>query len=91
MSNNGYPVYKDQYGHEHTIIGWAIGFPRCNWEWFATEKDKECEGIYFGYVMGFEDEWGSFSVDELKENGIRFITNPRELQGLMPPPGWTKV
>jgi len=34
--------------------------------WYATEYDQECR-VFFGYVTGLhEDEWGSFSLDELE-------------------------
>lgn len=54
------------------------------------QQDDEFEDIYFGYVMGDEDEWGDFSTSELKENGIKFYTEPKDLQAIMPPQGWTK-
>lgn len=40
------------------------------WYWFATEKMDE--NTYFGFVQGFEEEWGDFSLLEL---------NPLILQG----------
>jgi len=46
------------------------------WYWFATEKVQEqtslIEGrwvkdtIWFGFVQGFEEEWGDFSQAELE-------------------------
>lgn len=47
------------------------------WYWFATEKshtqDSQIDGkiyegdqIWFGFVQGFEEEWGSFSQAELE-------------------------
>jgi hypothetical protein len=49
-----------------------------NWTWFATEyypKDRE----FFGYVCGHEDEWGNFSLDELKEVKVRGLGIERDL------------
>jgi hypothetical protein len=40
--------------------------PDSNWTWYATEYDPE-NRIFFGYVIGFEDELGYFSLDELEE------------------------
>ena len=38
------------------------------WYWFATEaEDTEDGKIYFGFVQGFEEEWGYFSEKELNE------------------------
>ena len=46
------------------------------WYWFATEKAWEQtsvikgkpvkDTIYFGFVQGFEEEWGNFSLAELE-------------------------
>jgi len=47
------------------------------WYWFATEKaykqDSQIDAhvykndtIWFGYVQGFEDEWGYFSQAEIE-------------------------
>ena len=39
------------------------------WYWFATElEDDDYMGhsLYFGYVQGFESEWGSFWMGELQ-------------------------
>ena len=38
--------------------------PTGNWTWYATEFDGE--DTFFGLVDGFELEWGSFSLSELK-------------------------
>jgi len=39
--------------------------PASSWNWYATEFDPATR-IFFGYVCGFEDEWGPFSLDELE-------------------------
>ena len=46
------------------------------WYWFATEKVQEQESliagkyvkdtIWYGFVQGFEEEWGDFSQAELE-------------------------
>ena len=38
--------------------------PTGSWTWYATEFDGE--DTFFGLVDGFELEWGSFSLSELK-------------------------
>ena len=40
--------------------------PDANWTWYISELDRE-NNIAFGYVQGLASEWGSFSLDELKE------------------------
>lgn len=37
------------------------------WKWYITEYNKK-ENIAFGYVQGFEEEWGYISIEELEEN-----------------------
>ncbi len=39
--------------------------PEGYWTWYATEYDPET-GIFFGYVVGYFSEWGSFSLADLK-------------------------
>jgi len=38
--------------------------PCGSWTWYATEYDPK-ERLFFGYVRGFENELGYFSLDEL--------------------------
>ena len=83
-----YPVFINPKGTEYTCIAWACGFPKLNWEWYAFEE--EAEGIYFGYVMGFENEYGTFSEAELKENGIKLFKTAKELNEISPPIGWKR-
>lgn len=42
--------------------------PMGSWTWYATEYDVE-DKIFFGYVVGSEKEWGSFSLEELESIG----------------------
>ena len=39
--------------------------PTSNWTWYAVEFDGN--DTFFGYVEGFEDEWGYFSLRELSD------------------------
>lgn len=36
------------------------------WEWYLTEYDPN-EKIAFGFVKGFENEWGYFSLLEMQQ------------------------
>ena len=47
--------------------------PDSNWTWYASEYDPE-HRVAFGYVIGFEDELGYFSIEELEE-----VRGPRGL------------
>jgi Protein of unknown function (DUF2958) len=41
--------------------------PFTNWTWFVTEgSQEEDDFIFFGYVIGFEKEWGYFALSELQ-------------------------
>ena len=37
-----------------------------NWEWYLIEYNPDTK-IAFGYVKGFENEWGYFSLQEFQE------------------------
>lgn len=54
---------QDGKGDEAVVI---VKFfdPTGSWTWYATEFDGE--DIFFGLVDGFELEWGSFRLSELK-------------------------
>ncbi|MFA6144165.1 MAG: hypothetical protein WCW84_05100 [Sulfurimonas sp.] len=36
------------------------------WEWFLTEYEPDTKTA-FGYVKGFEKEWGYFSLEEMEQ------------------------
>jgi hypothetical protein len=40
-----------------------------NWRWYACEYDKK-DRVFFGYVMGQENEWGDFSLADLESLGF---------------------
>ena len=41
--------------------------PCSQWEWFITEGQETGDDyLMFGYVVGFENEWGYVSLNELK-------------------------
>ena len=54
-------LYKQE--NEKDPVIWAKLFtPDSNWTWYITEcKDTDC----FGFVEGFEGEWGYFSLLEM--------------------------
>ena len=57
------------------------------WYWFATEKVQEqtslidgkyvTDTIWFGFVQGFEEEWGDFSQAELESLKAQVWEIPR--------------
>jgi len=54
---------EDQALEEHVL---RVKFfdPTGSWTWYAAEYDP-VERLFFGWVEGFEGEWGYFSLDEL--------------------------
>ena len=53
-------------------------WPWSNWAWYATEFDNK--DTFFGYVKGFEDELGYFSLSELQAiKGPFGLTTERDL------------
>src|ERR1700679_3406338 len=44
--------------------------PDSDWTWFATEGEpRDDDFLFFGYVCGFEEEWGYFALSELSSAG----------------------
>ena len=53
-------------GEKKVIKGWESF---SGWYWFATELEQENYGghpLWFGFVQGFENEWGTFWQGELQ-------------------------
>ena len=48
--------------------------PWSHWAWYGVEYDPEQE-LFFGFVKGSYDEWGYFSLAEMKE-----VTGPMGLK-----------
>ena len=62
----------DQSEVENPIIVAKFFNPCGSQTWYATEYNLNTN-ICYGYVTGmFEDEWGTFSIDELKELKLPF-------------------
>jgi Protein of unknown function (DUF2958) len=55
--------------------------PWTGWTWYVTEGSQEdTDFIFFGYVIGFEKEWGYFSLNELQSvKGPGGLTIERDL------------
>jgi hypothetical protein len=50
------------YAGEHKVLkGWESF---SGWYWFGTEETEP--GLWFGFVQGFEEEWGYFSMEEMQ-------------------------
>jgi len=55
-------------------------FPAADWTWFVTEGEQEDgDFIFFGFVVGFEEEWGYFTLNELQNINIQLLKVERDL------------
>lgn len=50
--------------------------PYTQWTWYACEYDPK-ERLFFGHVVGQENEWGYFSLDELESLKMPDNVTPR--------------
>ena len=75
---------KDQNGNSHTIHAWYL--TKHGWEYFQTEATDK-HGYSYGFVHGFADEWGSFSLNEIKPY-LMSSAKGYQLYELDPPIGW---
>ncbi len=55
------------------------------WEYYLGEPDEN--GIAYGFVMGFENEWGSVDINELKPYIISYAVDV-QLDEVMAPAGY---
>ena len=69
------------YSQEHVddpIISVRIWHPCSDWYWYPYEADLK-QGLFFGFVKGFEGELGYFSVAEFQETedhtGLPFLVD----------------
>ena len=38
-----------------------------SWKWYITEYSKK-DNLAFGYVQGYENEWGYIDIEEIQQN-----------------------
>src|SRR6266436_2193922 len=61
------PLYSQEHNKDPTVHA-KFFCPWSNWTWFATECTAEDDDFrFFGFVIGFEEEWGYFLLSELSE------------------------
>lgn len=60
---NVLPRLRGQEGSVDPVVYAVFIFPASGWMWFATEGEvTDDDFTFFGYVIGFEREWGYFSL-----------------------------
>ena len=74
------PLYSQEKNKDPTVH-LKIFCPWNNWTWFATEgSEEDGEFIFFGYIIGHEEEWGNFALSEMEEiRGPGGLTLERDL------------
>ena len=64
------PRLNSQEGMRDPIVHHRFFTRDSDWIWYVTEgSPEEDDFIFFGLVLGVEQEWGQFSLSEL--NGVR--------------------
>jgi hypothetical protein len=65
---NALPKLRQQSDIADPIVHAKFFFPASGWTWFVTEGEERGDDfLFFGYVIGFESEFGYFSLRELEE------------------------
>lgn len=74
------PLYSQEKNPDATVH-LKLFCPWSNWTWFATEgSEQEGDFLFFGYVIGHEEEWGYFLLSELESaSGPGGLTIERDL------------
>lgn len=68
------PKLRQQEHSKDPIVHAVFYFPISGWKWFVTEGGPNGDNFtFFGYVIGFEAEFGYFSLSELEDVDIHGI------------------
>lgn len=55
-------------------------FSAADWTWFVIEGKQEIDDyVFFGFVVGFAEEWGYFTLNELENINVEHLTVERDL------------
>ena len=73
------PKLYSQDSAADPIVYAKFSFPAGGWLWFVTEGQTTGRDFtFFGYVIGFESEWGYFTLRELEEVNIKGLVIERD-------------
>lgn len=68
------PRLREQEHSKDPNVFAVFFFPLSGWKWFVTEGESNGDDyIFFGYVVGLEAEFGSFSLSELEKVNIQGV------------------
>ena len=77
---NALPKLREQSDSKDPIVFAKFFFPASEWTWLVTEGEETGDDfLFFGYVIGFEPEWGYFSLSELESIVITGVRIERDL------------
>jgi hypothetical protein len=84
------PLYA-QDGNKNPVVHAKFFTPDSNWTWFITEGGPEGDDyIFFGYVIGHEEEWGYSALSDL-ESVRGALKLPIERDLYFTPGPWSEV
>lgn len=76
---DGLPRLYEQQRVDDPFVYAKFFLPGGGWTWFVTEGQPEGDDfMFFGYVIGFEAEFGYFSLRELEEVNVKGIVIERD-------------
>lgn len=74
------PKLRQQKDLPDPIVFAKFFFPASGWTWFVTEGQPEADDfLFYGHVIGFESEWGYFTLRELEEVEVSGLRIERDL------------
>ncbi|HMQ04392.1 MAG: DUF2958 domain-containing protein [Acidobacteria bacterium] len=77
---NGLPKLREQSDSKDPTVFAKFFFPASGWTWFVTEGEETGDDfLFFGYVIGFEPEWGYFLLSELESVEISGVRIERDI------------
>ena len=64
------PELYAQENRKDPIVYLKIELLKSTWQWFVAEVQVEDNDmLFFGYVRGFDNEWGYFRLSDLRSAG----------------------
>jgi hypothetical protein len=74
------PKLREQEGSDDPIVYAKFFFPASGWTWFVTEGEAQDDDfLFYGHVIGFDSEWGYFTLRELEEVEVVGLRIERDL------------
>ena len=74
------PKLREQEGSDAPIVYAKFFFPASGWTWFVTEGEAQDDDfLFYGHVIGFDSEWGYFTLRELEEVEVVGLRIERDL------------